>query len=356
MKKIIILIVVFLFVGIGFQPVFANENNITIGIVEQSSISMNNNTLYVGGYGPDNYTKIQDAINSASDGDTVFVFSYSSPYYESIEIDKSINLIGGGQKSTIIDGIGNTNVIYVSAGQVNISRFTIKNGYYGIHIKGKNGNKIINNIVRLNNYGIYIIDSRDNDVIGNTICSNNVKGLILTKTKIPLYESYDNSPDNNIIRGNNIYNNGNAGITLQFSDSNTISSNCILDINYGIKIEGSSYNTIYSNNINQNNIIGICIDFYFDGVLTISSNQNKIFKNNILKNEQDAYFIDILLGNIIFRRNIWIQNYWNSSKLIIKFIFGILSFSDFSFRWFNIDWDPATEPYDITTEQGCGLE
>jgi parallel beta-helix repeat protein len=351
LNKGIVLCIVFLFIGLSFTSISGNQiNNQTVKTSGRGDI------LYVGGSGEGNYTKIQDAIVNASDGDTVLVFPDSSPYYESIEIDKSINLIGGGQKSTVIDGIGYTNVIYVSAGQVNISGFTIKNGYYGIHIKGNNGNKIINNNVRLNNYGIYIIDSRNNFITGNTIYSNNIKGLILTKTKIHLYESFDSSPDNNIIKGNNIYNNGNAGITLQFSDSNTISDNCILDSNYGIKIEGSSYNTINGNNIKQNNIIGICIDFYFDGVLTISSNQNKIFNNNFLKNEQDAYFIDIILGNIIFRRNTWIQNYWNSSKLFIKFIFGILSFGDFSFRWFNIDRDPATEPYVIITEQGCGLE
>ncbi len=352
MNKGIVLGVVFLFIGMSFTSISGRQINNQI--VKKSDTGRG--IFYVGGSGPGNYSNIQEAIDNASDGDTVFVFSDSSPYYESIEIDKSINLIGGGQKSTVIDGIGSNNVIYVSAGQVYIRGFTIKNGYFGIHIKGNNGNKIINNIVRLNYIGIYIIDSTDNFVIGNTICSNNVKGLILTKTKIHLYDSFDNSPDNNIIKGNNIHNNGNAGITLQFSDSNTISGNCILDSNYGIKIEGSSYNTISNNNIKKNNIIGICIDFYFDGVLTISSSQNKIFNNNFLKNEQDAYFIDILLGNIVFRRNIWIQNYWNSSKLILKFIFGILSFGDFSFRWFNIDWNPAIEPYDITTEQGCGLE
>ena len=43
--------------------------------VEQSSIStLYGNVLYVGGTGPKNYTKIQNAIDNASNGDTVFVF------------------------------------------------------------------------------------------------------------------------------------------------------------------------------------------------------------------------------------------------------------------------------------------
>jgi parallel beta-helix repeat protein len=64
----------------------------------------NGNILYVGGEGPNNYTKIQDAINNAIDGDTVFVYNDSSPYYESIIVDKAINLVGEDKDTTIIAG------------------------------------------------------------------------------------------------------------------------------------------------------------------------------------------------------------------------------------------------------------
>ena len=62
------------------------------------------NTLYVGGSGPGNYTKIHDAINDANDGDTVFVYDYSSPYNEIVVVDKSIKLIGENKNTTIING------------------------------------------------------------------------------------------------------------------------------------------------------------------------------------------------------------------------------------------------------------
>ena len=42
-------------------------------------VNTHGNIYYVGGNGPDNYTKIQGAINDASDGDTVFVYDDSSP-------------------------------------------------------------------------------------------------------------------------------------------------------------------------------------------------------------------------------------------------------------------------------------
>ena len=53
------------------------------------SVKVSGNTLYVGGSGPGNYTRIQDAIDNASDGDTVFVYDDSSPYFEIIS-DKII--------------------------------------------------------------------------------------------------------------------------------------------------------------------------------------------------------------------------------------------------------------------------
>jgi len=46
--------------------------------------------LYVGGSGPGNYTKIQDAIDNATSGDTVFV--YNGVYYENVIVNKTINL------------------------------------------------------------------------------------------------------------------------------------------------------------------------------------------------------------------------------------------------------------------------
>ena len=69
--------------------------------------------------------------------------------------------------------------------------------------------------------------------------------------------------------------------------------------------------------------------------------------------------IIILIGNIILKRNTLMQNYWNSSKLFPKLIFGILYFGDFSLNWFNIDLLPASEPYDIPGSSnfvGCGIK
>ena len=89
------------------------------------------NILYVGGDGSGNYSKIQDAIDNAFDGDTVFVFDDSSPYVENLIVDKSITLFGENKDTTVIDGSNNKegegDVIHINADGVTVQGFTIKN-------------------------------------------------------------------------------------------------------------------------------------------------------------------------------------------------------------------------------------
>ncbi len=106
LKKWLAIGIILLFVGTCIIPATAQNT-------EKSLSSSRGNWLYVGGSGPGNYTKIQDAINDSSDGDTVFV--YNGTYYENIEFNKVIILIGQNRNGTIIDGGGNGNVVYVTA-------------------------------------------------------------------------------------------------------------------------------------------------------------------------------------------------------------------------------------------------
>ena len=50
------------------------------------------NTLYVGGTGPNNYSTIQEAVDTAFEGDTIYVYDDSSPYNESVTITKSLSI------------------------------------------------------------------------------------------------------------------------------------------------------------------------------------------------------------------------------------------------------------------------
>jgi len=51
-------------------------------------VTLGRDTLYVGGSGFGNYSTIQDAVDNASSGDTVYVYDDSSPYIENVVVDK----------------------------------------------------------------------------------------------------------------------------------------------------------------------------------------------------------------------------------------------------------------------------
>src|SRR5512137_89752 len=94
-------------IGLVFLLLFSTVIPISIGYDVKKSDSKGQssnlgNTLYVGSFGPDNYTRIQDAINDSVDGDTIFVYDDSSPYNELIIVDKSITVQGENRYTTII--------------------------------------------------------------------------------------------------------------------------------------------------------------------------------------------------------------------------------------------------------------
>ena len=74
---------------------------------------------------PDDYPTIQEAINNANNGDTIFV--RVGTYYENLVVDKSITLTGENKETTIIDGGKKENVTKIIADHVTISGFTITN-------------------------------------------------------------------------------------------------------------------------------------------------------------------------------------------------------------------------------------
>ena len=65
-------------------------------------------TITVNDDGWADYDNIQDAVDHANNGDTIFV--YSGTYYENVIIDVSIDLIGEDKETTIVDGSGEDDV------------------------------------------------------------------------------------------------------------------------------------------------------------------------------------------------------------------------------------------------------
>ena len=121
-RKELVFGIIILFVGAGVLPSMA----ITVADKKSYNPIYDSNILYVGGTGEGNYTTIQDAIDNASTGDTVFV--YNGTYYENPVIWKSIDLIGESKENTIVNSSSKfSNVVTINKDWINVSGFTIEN-------------------------------------------------------------------------------------------------------------------------------------------------------------------------------------------------------------------------------------
>jgi len=320
MKKLIAVGIILLFIGTTIIPSNGQDTS------KSSSPTSRGNTLYVGGSGPGNYTTIKDAVDNATDGDTVFV--YSGFYNESrICLNNSIIVLGENKNTTIIDGRGYS-YIFCLKESCEISGFTFQNSKIGIDVESNQNNVVHDNIIRnTTDSGILLIYSNYNVIFENIVYNNN-GGIAL------LHSFY------NIIQGN-ILTNNTDGIYADFVYNNSIIQNSIKNsTEHGIYVVDSFKMFIHDNEIIQNNI---GIDLTYSGLTIIT-------KNNIYHNKKNAGFY-----GPIPNLNVWARNYWGLRLLPIKIIKGvgaIFKFNQFppqeiTFPWLDFDLFPRWRPYNI---------
>ena len=326
MNKGIVLGVVFLFVMMSFTSISGNQINNQI-----NKLSFMGNTFYVGGSEPGNYSSIQDAINDANNGDTVYV--YNGTYWGNIVVNKSINLIGECKDTTYIEWYSSIDVVInISADWVYISGFSIPWGEYnavGIYsdyntFSGNNINYLDIGIEINSNYNI-ISDNNisncnngiilKNSSIGNSILDNNIS----SSRECSLWLD---SSNNNTIMGNIISWNDMQGLRVRDSHNNTISDNIISWTQFGFDVSYSHDNSIINNyfennthdlallhNSNNNTVSGnTFLDTHCCRSIRIDNSSYNHFDNNIIRNGGinainicDNSNNNIITGNIISR-------------------------------------------------------
>lgn len=342
-----------------------------------SKVNEGSTIIYVDDSGGADFTKIQDAINSAYDGDTIYV--YSGFYYENIVIDKQIKLIGEDSDTTVIDGGKIDTVISVNVDNIKIENVSVRNSSdrspdkysAGIHIISNN-NFIANCKIYDNNWGIFLIGNDNHMRVNNII--NNVVGIRLDEANynaINMNFILDNhygivawESNGNSIVENKIVNSFELGsedvgeaIFIAYSKNNLLSDNHILSNEGGIVIVYSDNHEIFNNHIENNTNIAIKLDF---------SRNNLIYENNFINNglsriiRSRIFFWSSLIGDYSFSNsnNKWDRNYWDRPRSSPFIIFGLLDikansvgFSIFPFiPFYQFDSNPAKEPYDISME------
>jgi parallel beta-helix repeat protein len=328
MREIIILGVVFLFIGVGFQPAFAVENELTIDEVKDedvlSLIHQGRDTIYVDDNNTEGpwdgtidypYQYIQDGIDNATDDDTIYV-SYGK-YYERVKVNKSLTIIGiesEDGKKPIVDAQQKGIVFKLNAQGSIIDGFVAQNAGKPFNddiccFKVSAKDCIIrNNILKGRCYGgirLMLKGSSDGtQVINNTIYGSDfVDGIIMPESSyagsdyITISDNYiaDVPYPMEIYAGNhnNIYRNyvtnGGRGIRVQYGRHNEIIENTVTKCDlFGIRVQDNYANCqILRNNVISNNGKGIHLTSNDWGGIHIVEN------NNIHHNREQG----ISLGN-----------------------------------------------------------
>jgi len=181
--------------------------------------SKTNNIIYVDDDGGADYTSIQEAIDAASYGDTIYV--YEGTYIGQININKTLVLTGEEKTTTIIDGqqLGE-DTITITNFAVELTGFTIQNSPRGCGY----------------NAGIKL-QNANNCIIKNNIFTNNCWAAEIRESS---YCEFSN---------NKIIDNVQGGIHLAFAPSATV-TNCLFSGNerIGIRISRGNNQVIQSNN------------------------------------------------------------------------------------------------------------
>ena len=282
---------------------------ISVVSFQSATVKAQTRTLVV----PDQYPTIQEAIDQANAGDTVFVkYANYTVSTWGLTINKSITLLGDNSKKPFISPTPSramwlSATINVEADNVSISGFDVENGATAISVEAS-GCRIINNEI-INGYNNGISCSGTNNLISeNNISDNPVFGIYITA-------------NDTIISQNYISNNGFAGIIVDSGRNLTVSKNSIIS-------NGNEYSNIPSTEkgglilkgngpfyVEQNNITGN----HGLGIRLAGCNNAIIYGNNVVGNEYGVYLLNYVItrsgtkshgfGNQVYGNNIANNNF-----------------------------------------------
>jgi parallel beta-helix repeat protein len=297
---------------------------VTLDFGLEKSITVEGATITVDGSGLGDHTTIQAAINSATDGDTIYV--YSGTYNENVYVDKSISLIGEGKDTTIIDGNRNGSVVRLhNVKGVIISGFSIiKSGSVvydaGISFDNAQNCLIYENNISGNKKGLWLSDLSLHNTFEGNIISNNLRGFHI--------QNSNNNIINNIVSSNlgegiwiiwtskinienNYISNNKYGIVIYDSYNINVSNNNF--INDGIFITGHKLSHYISHYIPTNNLVNGKPLYYYKNNNGLNINGTQVGQL-ILANCNNSYLENVKITNT----DIGIEIAWSTNTTLVR--------------------------------------
>lgn len=299
------------------------------------------------------FEKIQDAIDTSRGGDIIIV--YNGTYLETVEVIRTLEIIGNGSSNTTIDGLGIGNVVNITADRCSISGFNLTNASIdknaaGIEVRGDRCEVSYNNFyicyginlnrstrVYLHNNsmvlgGISFTGDGPFQFVSHTIDPTN----LLWSRPIRYYTniSSGNVPTNTsqvllanctgVTLENLIINASSGGIQIAYSDNCTISSNNISRNVIAVVLMMSENITIDDNLINDNTGVGVFLNRSHDNHITdnqIESNwffatvldwsdDNVIENNSFDQNDVLGLYLINSTGNLVVNNSLKNNSYY----------------------------------------------
>ena len=288
------------------------------------------------------FSTLKKALEAAENGDIIKV-SKSNYFVEDLTIDKSISLIG--IDFPVLDGQHKSNILIVTAPNVTISGFIIRNSGFsnikdkaGIRIEKADTIQIINNRLENTCFGIYLAKTTNGTIKGNTVIGTS--SAIQSGNGIHLWYSSQINILNNVVRGqrDGIYfefatfcevshnlceNNYRYGLHFMFSNNDNYTANTFRNNGSGVAVMytkhirmtgntfdqnwGSSSYGLLLKDISKSSITNNTFSKNTSGIYMEGSNELKIFSNQFINNglavrmlancEKDTFMLNNFQGN-----------------------------------------------------------
>lgn len=272
------------------------------------------------------YQYIQDGVNNANAGDTVYVFS--GFYTEEVTVDKSLSILGENKDTTIVDGENAEQVFHVLASMVNITALTVQNGMHGIHIEDVSNTNIEQCVLTATMYGITPRNSPNtmiNECLFHDLLSVGVLPLsspnvqclncsfFAMQSGVYLTESATGLIRNCFIDNMTLIDlsNGGSGIYLENSPGGTI-ENCTVRncSDYGIYLFFSGEGNIKNCELSDNtwNPDAQFPAYYHCISIAVTVSPDCVISNCLVHENDNGLFIGGGSTNLLLRNNTFSQN------------------------------------------------